>query len=135
VEWERALGLPEKCGAIETRGDAARRTAVVRKLTELADTSQAGIAPAAAQAGFTIELEELFPKRVGQIRAGDRLEGPEANFVLGIHAPETTVFYARAGSARAGDPVARWGNEPLECFIRRITPAHVELIFAYDLVL
>lgn len=36
-----------------------------------------------------------------------------------------------AGRSAAGDPLAAWGNVPLECVLTRAKPAHTTVLFAY----
>lgn len=116
-DWERALGLPDPCAEPPATLEA-RRAEVVRKLTKTGNQSPQFFIDVAALFGFTVTITERYD--------------PLDLFKWRVNAPATTVTQFRAGSARAGDRLATWGNHLLECVIERVKPAHTTVVFAYS---
>lgn len=111
-EWETMVGLPDPCiTAPQTL--QARRDAVVAQLTTVNGQNEAYYINLAAGIGYTITI--TYP----------------ALHTWRVNAPETTVRWARAGVAVAGDRVREWGNDVLECAISHRKPSHTVLEFAY----
>lgn len=129
-EWEAALGLPDPCAGPATT-ISERQAQVVTRLTDSGGQSSARFIALAEQLGYTVTTTMFAPFRAGHSHAGDELGGPYSFFTWQVNAPFTTVTYFRAGSARAGDPLASWGNEVLECALQERSPAHTTLGFTY----
>lgn len=130
TDWERMTGLPETCeGQAETV--ALRREAVAQKLSSIGGQSPGFYIDVAERLGYTITITEFSPFRVGVNSAGDPLYGEDWAYAWQVNAPEETVRYFAAGQGAAGEPLASWGNELLECVISRLKPAHTIVIFAY----
>lgn len=130
-EWEATLGLPDPCaGPAPTV--AARQAQVVARLTNSGGQSSQYFIEYAARLGYTITITEFAPARVGVSRVGQPLNGRDWAFAWQINAPLNTITRSRAGIARAGEPLAAWGNAVLECEIQEIVPAHTIPIFAYS---
>jgi uncharacterized protein YmfQ (DUF2313 family) len=115
-EWESVWGLPNQCtGALSTLDE--RRAALLAKMIHVGQQTPGFFVRVAATLGYTIVVEENID--------GDPYVW---RIVSGII---TTPVYARAGSARAGDQIRTWGGEMLECAMRALNPAHLEVLFAY----
>lgn len=130
-EWERVCGLPDECSQPgETL--AERRAAVVAKLTALGGQTPEYFAELSTMlAGAVCTVREYRPFRAGRSTAGDALSGGDWVHTFSIQAPETPIRPFRAGQAAAGEPLRKWGNDRLECTIRRLAPAHTLVIFNY----
>jgi len=129
AEWEALCGLPGECfGSAETI--AQRRAAVVSHLTLLGDQSPAFLTELAAANGYDVEIIDGYRPFVAGSLAGEELRGDEWAFVFTVVADARTVHWFTAGCA-AGEPLAWWGNDPLECIINRFKPAHTVALFAY----
>ncbi|KDR25421.1 tail protein [Caballeronia zhejiangensis] len=129
-EWESTLGLPDPCaGAAPTI--PARRAQVVARLTAVGGSSIAQLTAFAASLGYAVTITQYTQARAGMLRAGQPCCGYDWNFAWKITAPLNTVVRAVAGAMAAGDPLASWGNNVLECEFRAVMPAHTILIFAY----
>ena len=130
TDWERVTGLPEEC---EGLGETVqiRREAVHTKLSSIGGQSPGFYIDTAANLGFTITITEFRPFVAGD-DAGDSVYGDDWAYAWQVNAPEETVRYFDAGSGSAGEPLATWGNELLECVINRLKPAHTIVIFAYS---
>lgn len=136
IDWERVAGLPDACtGAPDNVGE--RQVALLQKLTGLGGQSPADFIELAARIGFEIDIVEHGPLRTG-FRVGD-----PANDEAWAHA-WTVVVQPFDGAGRpvlamahfkVGDPVGTrvrgFGSLDLECVIRRASPAHSHVIFAY----
>lgn len=130
-EWEAMCGLPDECSQ-PGETIAERRAAVVAKLTALGGQSPDYFAELATLlAGAPCTVREYRPFRAGRSAASDLLSGGDWVHTFAIHAPETPVRSFRAGQSAAGEPLRTWGNERLECTIRRLAPAHTIVKFYY----
>lgn len=132
ADWERVCGLPDPCtvaaGTVQTLSQ--RRAAVVARLTTLGGQSAAYYRAVAAAIGFAIAVEEYSPHDVlSDVEAP--LYDPEWQFAWIVQAANDTVIEFTVEDG-ADDPLATWGNAPLECMIRRLKPAHTTVLFGYD---
>lgn len=130
-EWERALALPDECFAAAVTLEE-RRTAVLSKLTGVAEPTVAGLEALATAIGVPATITEAFQAKVGVSVAGGPLSGPTWAHAFYVHGGATTVSTATVGTARAGDPLNGWGSEVLECAIDAAKPAHTQAIYTYD---
>jgi uncharacterized protein YmfQ (DUF2313 family) len=133
-DWERVAGLPDPCaGPAPTI--AARRAQLVARLTSEGGQSIAIITAYLAALGYTVTISEFYPFTVGVSGVGDPgspVCDQDWQFVFAINAPLNTVQYFCPGISAAGEPLASWGNEVLECETQRIAPAHTIPIFLYS---
>jgi uncharacterized protein YmfQ (DUF2313 family) len=130
VDWERVCGLP---GACSTGAETIRQR---REAVHLVITAQGGQSPAyyeevAAALGVAIAVEEFHPFRAGASVAGDPLTNDSWTHVWRVRGPEETIKPLVAGGGAAGDALASWGNDLLECHIKRLASAHTLVTFAY----
>lgn len=129
-EWEAAVGLPDPCtGPIATV--QGRRAAVVGRLAARGGQSVPYLVAVAAGLGVPVTIEEHAPARAGAATAGSPCASEAWAHALTVRAPEASVTLAAAGQTAAGEPLAEWGNAPLECALSRIRPAHTVIRFAY----
>jgi uncharacterized protein YmfQ (DUF2313 family) len=129
-EWELTLGLPDPCTG-ENPSMQQRRAQVVARLTSSGGQNAAFYIQFAAALGFTIEVTNYAPFRAGQSRAGQQLGDEDWFFTWSVDAPQNSVTYFAAGQSAAGDPLATWGNDVLECELENLKPAHTILQFRY----
>jgi uncharacterized protein YmfQ (DUF2313 family) len=130
-EWEETLGLPDPCaGASPTL--QGRRSQVVARFTGIGGQSAAYMIAYAASLGYSITITQFVPARVGQSRVGQPLNGEAWAHAWRVNSALNTVVRSRVGSSVAGDPLASWGNNVLECELKEIAPAHTTLIFSYQ---
>ena len=128
-EWEETLGLPDPCAG-PAPSVQARQAQVAARIANPGGQSAAYITSFAAQLGFTITIQNYAPFRCGRSGLGQTLGGKAWYNAWSVTAPLTNVRKFRAGS-RAGERLRTWGNDVLECEIRRIAPAHTVVIFIY----
>jgi uncharacterized protein YmfQ (DUF2313 family) len=110
--WERMCGIvPAEGASLQTR-----RNAVLKQLRYLGGQSRAYFIALAADAGWTITIDELQPFRAGINRCGDTLYVEAIRFVWRVN-----VFDR-----------ATWADEDLETLLNDLKPAHTYVIFNYD---
>jgi uncharacterized protein YmfQ (DUF2313 family) len=115
-DWETVWGLPDPCaGALDTLSE--RRAALLSRMVHVGQQTPGFFVRVAATLGYTITIEE-------------NVDGNPYVWRINSNVIPTPV-YARAGSARAGDPIRTWGEYMLECAMRALNPAHLELLFSY----
>jgi len=127
-DWERVAGLPDVCtGPLDSI--AARRDALVARLTNLGGQSRQYYIDLAAALGYEITITEFRPFTVNS-GVNDPLCSQEWRFVWQVNAAQDTVrrFTVNSGVDEA---LASWGNALLECAISRLKPAHTLVQFAY----
>lgn len=130
-EWEETLGLPDPCAGVSP-SVAQRRAQVVARLIAVGGQSAPYYIAYALALGYVITIKNFVPARAGILRAGDPLNGPAWAHAWQVNAPLNTVRRMQAGTGRAGDALATWGNAVLECALREVMPAHTVLIFSYS---
>lgn len=130
-EWEETLGLPDPCAGVSP-SVAQRRAQVVARLIAVGGQSAPYYIAYALALGYVITIKNFVPARAGILRAGDPLNGPAWAHAWQVNAPLNTIRRMQAGTGRAGDALATWGNAVLECALREVMPAHTVLIFSYS---
>ncbi|MBU1229564.1 MAG: YmfQ family protein [Proteobacteria bacterium] len=130
ADWERVCGLPDGCSQPgETVQE--RREAVALRLSAQGGQTPAYFAEVATLlAGAPCIVREFRPLRVGS-RAGDLLSNGDWPFAFSVQAPEVPIRTMKAGQGCAGERLRTWGNERLECTVRRLAPAHTIVTFTY----
>ena len=129
ADWERVAGLPDACtGPLATLQE--RRAALVARLTSIGGQSRAYFIALAAALGYTVTITEYRPYHVNS-HVNDPLNSELWTFVWQVNAAINTVrrFVVTSG---VNEPLATWGNQLLECVIRRLAPAHTKVLFAYS---
>ncbi|MFH5926452.1 YmfQ family protein [Roseomonas xinghualingensis] len=129
-DWERAYGLPDTC-APDNQGLQERQAALLARIAALGGQSRAYFIAVAEALGYSITIEEFTPARAGVFSAGSPLYGEDWAHTWRVHAPSVTVTDFVAGASAAGEPLAAWGNDALECVLNRLRPAHTILQIAY----
>jgi uncharacterized protein YmfQ (DUF2313 family) len=129
-EWESTLGLPDPCAGPSPTLQQ-RQDQVVARLTNAGGQSIPFFVGYAKSLGYSVTITQFTPFRVGQQRAGDAVGIVDWAFAWRVNAPASTVVYFTAGRGTAGQPLASWGNEVLQCELTEIKPAHTEVLFAY----
>lgn len=131
TDWERVLALPDPCLVGVPQSVRQRVQAIVSKLQGRGGQSRSFFIALAKSLGYDITIDTFRPARAGIARAGDAINGGDWAFTWRVNAPAVTVSRAVAGITGAGDPLASWGNKPLECRLSQMKPAESILLFGY----
>ncbi|WP_339860370.1 YmfQ family protein [Thalassospira alkalitolerans] len=127
-DWERVCGLPDPCSG-QPESLAERRDQVVAKLAARGGQSKAFFIELAKNLGYEVTITEFRPFTCVS-NCNDSLTQGDWRFAWQVNAPEETIRDFVAISA-CNEPLRTWGNEPLECNITRLKPAHTRVIFTY----
>jgi uncharacterized protein YmfQ (DUF2313 family) len=127
-EWERMAGLPDPCSG-PADGLEARRAQLVQRLTSRGGQSPAYFIQLAATLGYTITITE-FQSFTCQSYCDASLDTDPWRHTWRVDAPAVTVIEMSCESG-CDEAIRTWGNEPLECLIRRLRPAHTHVLFGY----
>lgn len=130
-EWEASTGLPDPCAGAQPTIDA-RRAQVVARLSNSGGQSRAYFINYAKRLGYDIGVVNYAPFRAGHSRAGEPVASEDWWYTWAVTAPLYSINYFRAGIGAAGEPLAYWNNDVLECELNAIKPAHSILIFLYS---
>lgn len=151
-DWEVTLGIPDECTP-EDRTIEERREQVVQKLTSQGGLSAAYYEFIGTQLGFNLDVTNAPDFQVGRSRVGERLlnnqrlnstkirtgsgrvgeqlrlYGWRFYFIVNVPAAEFERF--RVSTNRVGDPLVEFGNQLVECTIKKLKPAHVGVVFLF----
>ena len=129
--WERVCGLPDGCSQ-PGETIAERREAVVLRLSAQGGQTPAYFSEVATLlAGAVCTVREYRPFRVGKSCVGESLTNGDWPQAFTTQAPSVPIRAFRVGQSVAGERLRSWGNERLECTIRRLAPAHSIPMFTY----
>lgn len=130
VDWERVLGLPDPC-IVESQTTAERQLAARTQYTLFGGQSAAWFIDLAARFGYTVTVQD-FSSPAEATAAGVTFTGDGWAYTWRMNVGvDTAVQVFRAGTGRAGDALREWGDELLECVVKRHCPAHTIVLFAY----
>jgi len=130
AEWERVAGLPGACTSLgQTVSD--RRNVLVNKITAQGRADAAYFIGVAANLGYTVTVDDNTTYEAGHLFNGAEITSSEWVFVWRVNADLTNIQTFKAGANSCGDALRWWGNDLLECAIKRLKPAHTHVLFGY----
>lgn len=151
-DWERVLGLPDACGS-DADTLAARRAQVLQKLLRPEGQHESVYIQLAETLGYAEATVQTFPPFCVETSCVEELlnDAPGGAFIDYSTTPPTVkespydgwkyvwllqvaaspIFHFAVEDSGADDYLATWGNERLECIIRRDSPAHTHVLFGY----
>ena len=130
-DWERVAGLPDECSPLAPTKEE-RRAQLVQKITDIGGQNAAYFEEVASRLGFDVEVVDFKHFRVGQSRVGDALTNLDWTFWWAVKGPSTINRPFRVGTGRVGDRLVTIGNELLECTMKKLKPAHTQVLFIYE---
>ncbi len=132
TDFERVLG-PDPCGRdLDPLTIEQRQRLAHQRWTGTGGQSMPYMISIAQKLGVAVTIEEFWPSRAGVLRAGQPLRREGCQFVWRVNIPGLiTVTNFKAGASRAGQPLGSFELSSIECELRRVKPAHTELIFSY----
>lgn len=131
ADFERVLG-PDPCG--RDLGDQTlqqRQRRAHQRWIAQGGASIPYFLKLAESLGHTIEIEEFWPSKAGVMRAGQTLIAEGEQFTWRIKLQLISEWIFRAGVNQAGQPLGGIDISDLECEMRRLKPAHTQLVFSY----
>lgn len=129
ADYERVYGLPGQCVSSE-RTLQERIADLGRALLERAGVSRGYYLRVAELLGYHINIVEYAPFGAGS-HCGTTLTNGGWAFAWLVAAQAQTVRKFKAGRSAAGERLGIWGDEVLECVMRRLKPAHTVVLFSY----
>ncbi|WP_100965367.1 putative phage tail protein [Bosea sp. FBZP-16] len=132
TDFERVLG-PDPCGRdTSTMSLGDRRQLAHQRWTARGGASRQYFINLAAKRGVTITISENLVTYAGELECGEELIEPPEQFIWTVHLgdlSDETLFEADEG--QAGDRLYDLTISDIECDIRRLKPAHTEVVFDY----
>lgn len=133
ADWEGMAGLPDACWALlGSNPVAARRAALVMRLTGQGGQSAAYFISIANMLGYAdASVTEFMPMTCQSVCTAP-LNTASAGwpYLWQINLPETRVTVMDCTGA-CTDSLRDWGDDVLECVIRKNRPAHTTVRFSY----
>ncbi|MGO4558335.1 YmfQ family protein [Mesorhizobium sp. 2RAF21] len=131
-DFERVLG-PDPCGRdLGNRTLAQRQRQAHQRWTARGGQSIPYFTTFAAMLGVTIQINEFWPSKAGYMRAGMRLVPNGEQFTWRVRLTLTGQWWFRAGQNQAGDRLGGFTLSDIECELRRLKPAHTQIVFSYN---
>lgn len=150
TDWETLLGLPDECTPLNLTL-AERQQQARSKLSDQGGQSAAFFEARADDLGFpTTVVSDYHPFEVGRSTVGEALTNDFSipftvgmtvgntlhdwgwRFVFNVNSPATVVEPFRVGQNVVGDRLVEFGNELLECTIKKLKPAHTQPFFTFS---
>lgn len=158
TDWERVLGLPEPCFPVVQTLEERRLQVLERLARRPGGQSRAYYLGVAERLGYhqpgpgdsdlhaeldvplgrlnQVQIVEFRPFMAGMSRCGDstwNVAPPKMRFCWIVNVPGDRLTWFRCGSSRAGlDPhLTIRRADDLECIMRKLKPAHTNLLFSY----
>lgn len=130
ADWERVAGLPDPCTPAAA-SVGARRLSLVQRLTMQGGASRAYFVALAAALGYPGAAVTEFVPMTCVSACADALNPPPA----WLHAWQLNLGATRVMEmnclAPCDDSLRGWGDATVECVVRRLKPAHTEVLFTY----
>ena len=153
TDWERVLSLPDTCLGNE-QTIHMRRLMVLRKLMRGQNFSEKYLLNLCKLMGYEeAYITEFTPFMVDHSKVGERLntavggayldksnEVPNLildkyaawRFVIFLHLGKSQTRYFQVNSSKTEERLITWGDKTIECIINREKPAHIIVLFGYD---
>lgn len=131
--WFADHGIPSECvAAIADPSLEQMRQELIAKITSNSGLTAKYFEELAVVLGYSAKVttfEEHHVEHDVEMPLADEKWIPV--FTLGITISNDSGFDEFTTEWDAEQPLARWGNSLLECLIKALAPAHVEVIFIY----
>ena len=120
-DWERVLAIvPPATATYQQRVDTA-----VAKIAQTGGLSIPYFTQLAARLGYTVTIDEFAPPQVGIAKIGCKLWAEDMRWVwrVNINGSGMVGYKARAGTAKAGDPILSFQDPVIEQVFNDLKPA------------
>lgn len=130
-DFERVLG-PDPCGRdLGNQSLQQRQRRAHQRWIAQGGASIPYFIKLAESLGHTIEIEEFWPSIAGGLQAGQPLIAEGEQFTWRVKLLLISEWIFRAGVNQAGQPLGDIEISDIECELRRLKPAHTQLVFSY----
>lgn len=127
--WFKDHGVPSACiAAIADPSLEQLRQELISKITSNASPTAKYFEDLAASLGYTIHVMTYDEKTKASSTEAEKLK---AIYTLGIRVEASSRYAEITPEWDVSQPLARWGSSLLECLIRAVAPAHVDVQFQY----
>jgi uncharacterized protein YmfQ (DUF2313 family) len=129
-DWEAEAGLPDPCSGPATTL-AGRRAELIQRLAMRGGASRSYFIALATVLGYPGATITEFRPFSARSRCTEAVTGQAWRWTWRLNLP--AAFTIRRFSARSActEPLRDWGDNALECVVRRLKPAHTHVTFAY----
>jgi uncharacterized protein YmfQ (DUF2313 family) len=128
--WERNAGLPDECtGPVE--GLEARRARLVQQITGRGGQSRAFYTSLAEGLGYPGTTIKEYRRMTCRSRVRSALNPDPWVHAWRLNVPAEAGIRRMTSRSRCNERLRTWGNAVLECVIRRLAPAHTNVLFSY----
>lgn len=130
-EWEKDWGLPDPC--FTDTSISARRANLVAKVRNNSVPNRGFVLAVLKDLGYpNAELEHPQCLRAG-FRAGERVYSENWHYVVIVktNSQQVQIKPMRAGD-RAGSRLYKWGDDVLNCYLKKLFQAHIKVLVAYS---
>lgn len=129
-DWEAEVGLPDPCsGPASTL--QGRRAEVLQRLQMQGGASRAYFIALAAALGYEGATVTEYAPFTARSRCTEPVTAPDWWWTWRLNiAAEFTIRRFTARSS-CNEPIRAWGDDALECVVRRLKPAHTHVLFGY----
>ena len=133
ADWEVEYGLPDPC-LNDDPSYAARWRSLILKVRSEGPITPPDFIQLAADAGFTVSIEEPRAFECGQSECGGEDQLGDVEFYWIVRPAEPTAFYFEGGASQCGvDALSDYSPiTALECLFRRDAPAWTMPLFDYS---
>lgn len=130
-DFERVLG-PDPCGRdLGNQTVEQRQRRAYQRWIAKGGASIPYFVKMAASLGHTIEIEEFWPSKAGVLRSGQALIAEGEQFTWRVKLQLISEWIFRTGVNEAGQTLGGLEISDIECELRRLKPAHTQLVFSY----
>jgi uncharacterized protein YmfQ (DUF2313 family) len=132
-DWETAYGLPDPCTAPPTTiGD--RRARLLTLVTMKGSLTPKFLTAMAYNIGIDVLVRTFAPARMGMTAMGGTLANTPWAFATRVYAPPVSARRMHMGVSYMGDRLCAFGNDPLQCVVRRHVRAVTlpRLVFSFN---
>lgn len=130
-DFERVLG-PDPCGRDLSGLTLTQRQQMAhQRWTARGGQSIAYFGQTAARLGTAIEVEEYWPSIAGVAEAGEELIADGEQFTWTVKLALIGEWDFEAGGNTAGETLGGLTLSDIECELRRLKPAHSQIVFSY----
>ena len=125
--WQEQYGLPDDCSINASHQE--QRALLIQKYQQYGGQSREFFIEIAKTLGYEITITEYQERTHGNL-FGELFGNEDWNFMWQVNA-KTLSYRERLYGQPFGDHYRTWGNQRLECVLKKLVHAHRQIIFSY----